>query len=284
MQRDLTWVVLHEIGHVNMAYLDEGKDRYAHFKWDAHRSEMLNGWDRAMPLDLQQAVAAITRPQESHSADAGPPEPLSASQANGKAVKHVRALYWESYADTFSILSVAAKDGRQDALAMAEKILDFRAAKRGVASAQNDHDSTRGLEWLIAYLRAPAGQRLVEHINQASCNSECSQRIHETSLLFSEVNLRRWARSNGMEPSTAERLSLFVGDYYRVGLRDPQPDPGLAKQPTVYAHDMESIRQIGATALGQKEPVHAIERVLERGYGRDSPPAVEASKNGAVRE
>lgn len=275
IQRDVTWSVLHELGHINMAHLDKGKDRYSDYTFETLREEYkaITGWERTLPKDLIDSLRAITVYKEPELLPRGifPSDaeyksyvemrPLLNAQDVSNTIKTLHTLVGETYADSFTVLSHAAKEGVKEALVMADLIRDFRVVEAEGPISSSTHDSSRGLAWLSTYLRSSAGEKLVDQLNQGSCDRECAQNIHRTAMKFTEINVRRWAQENGMEAPMANKLSAWVSDYYNEGERMPsQESTPIAKEPQVFAHTTDTIRALSKDVKPSEEKVLELTR------------------------
>jgi hypothetical protein len=288
--------MLHELGHANLAQLDLQKNGYLDASVNKTGATPVSGWDREVPADVLQAMRAITNCPETTplpreffaSAEAFQKHSDSVSLLNDEskhfAVKTVHVLVHEAYADSFSILSIAAKDGAEKGGDLAKSLRTFRlseadAVARDGGGEIDTHDTSRGLMWLATYLKSGQGNRLLTALASHE-GAPRAEMLHEAALKFATLNVNKWAKDHGATSEQAERISSWIGETYKKedaalqSLRDIRGGPASGQKPEVYAFTKETISALSgkSSELARSELPFAesaksertMERTLER--------------------
>jgi len=154
------------------------------------------------------------------------------------------------------------------------RVAEALRAKDGIGL--DVHDSARGLGWLSSYLKTEPGQRLVSTLGDKALGDDArADMLHQTALMFSTLNVRRWAQTRGASQADGELVANWVSQTYRAEEIQMLSQPGntrstaSAQKPEVYTDNKETISALGARKDGSdsEKPVAATERpaiTLER--------------------
>lgn len=277
-------VVLHELGHANLAQLDKTDDGYLNSSFDEKTATFVSAWDREMPENVLNAVRVV---MNKHKIVPEPSEGIKFQGGFGayveavfrvnqsslhQAVAQLHGIVHEAYADSFAILSIAAKDGAVKGSELAESVRGFRAQEAAGVTGVDTHDTTRGLAWLGKYLKSEQGDRLLATLNANGPDSPAStELVHQTALKFATLNVSKYAKDHGASPEQSELISGWVTSTYNANEAtlnsrvENQSGSTPAQKPEVYSFDKETISALGGSkpdATAAKPAAEAPQREM----------------------